>query len=362
MTIQNMNDLSLEQTADAIAAFGHEQCVLVQGHMGNGKTSILKMLAARFPNHIPCYFNCVTKDLGDLSIPSLNTEEGFVTYLPNEEFGIHLNKPLIIMWDEWSKANQSVKNGTMVTMQERMVGTKKLPEGSMQFATGNLGTEGVGDIIPAHGRNRMTIITVRKSTSDELIAHGINNDWDQFVLGFIREFPQILQGFEDVEHAQDNPYINHPKEQRSSFVTPRSLEAASNILKKRDKIDEQTLTACLAGTLGVQGGLDLMTFVALADQLPSLESIKKDPMNAVLPTSASVIVMVVYRALGAMSRDWVDAWMTYMTRPEFSKEATGLFADGVRANSYVHRNIVMQNKKFTEWAIANNHMFSADKV
>ncbi len=74
MTIQNMNDLSLEQTADAIAAFGHEQCVLVQGHMGNGKTSILKMLAARFPNHIPCYFNCVTKDLGDLSIPSLNTE------------------------------------------------------------------------------------------------------------------------------------------------------------------------------------------------------------------------------------------------------------------------------------------------
>ena len=99
------------------------------------------------------------------------------------------------------------------------------------FATGNLGAEGVGDTIPAHARNRMTIVTARKSTSDELIEHGINNRWEPSVLGFIREFPQVLQGFEDVKDPNDNPYINHPKAQRQSFITPRSLEAASDILK-----------------------------------------------------------------------------------------------------------------------------------
>ena len=360
MNTQQMYGMSLNQIAKAIASVGHKRTILVEGHMGNGKTSILKMLAEMFPDHIPCYFNCVTKDLGDLSIPSLNTDEGFVTYLPNEEFGIHLNKPLIIMWDEWTKANQSVKNGTLVTMLERMVGTKKLPEGSIQFATGNLGAEGVGDTIPAHARNRMTIVTARKSTSDELIEYGINHEWEPSVLGFIREFPQILQGFEDVKDPTDNPYINHPKAQRKSFITPRSLESSSDILKERHLFDDHSLTALLIGTIGDRGALDMMAFVKLADQLPSLQSIKDDPLNAKVPDSASAVCMTVFRALGAMNREWVDNWVTYMER--LDKSAQGLFAQGVRANTYTHRSIVMQSKNFTTWAMKNNYMFAADKV
>ena len=44
------------------------------------------------------------------------------------------------------------------------------------------------------------------------------------------------------------------------------------------------------------------------------------------------------------------------------KEAQGLFAMGVRSNSYVKRSIVMQSKNFTQWAMKNNYMFAADKV
>ena len=360
MNTQQMYGMSLNQIAKAIASVGHKRTILVEGHMGNGKTSILKMLAEKFPNHIPCYFNCVTKDLGDLSIPSLNTDEGFVTYLPNEEFGIHHGKPVIIMFDEWTKANQSVKNGTLVTMLERTIGTKKLPEGSIVFATGNLGAEGVGDTIPAHGRNRMTIVTARKSTSDELIEHGVNNGWEPIVLGFIREFPQILQGFEDVKDPNDNPYINHPKAQRKSFITPRSLESSSDILTERHLFDDHSLTALLIGTIGDRGALDMMAFVKLADQLPSLQSIKDDPLNAKVPDSASAVCMTVFRALGAMNREWVDNWVIYMER--LDKSAQGLFANGVRANTYAHRSIVMQSENFTAWAMKNNYMFAADKV
>tara|TARA_R110000796_G_scaffold6645_4_gene23331 strand:+ start:1712 stop:2791 length:1080 start_codon:yes stop_codon:yes gene_type:complete len=359
MNTQTMYALSLNQIATAIATVGHKRTIYVQGHMGNGKTSLLNMLAAMFPDHICCYFNCVTKDLGDLSIPWLNTEGEYVSYLPNEEFGIHHGKPVIIMFDEWAKANPSVKNGTLVTMLERTVGTKKLPEGSIVFATGNLGAEGVGDIIQPHALNRMTIVTARKSTSDELIEYGINHEWDHSVLGFIREFPMVLQGFEDVKDPEDNPYINHPKRPTAACITPRSLEAASDVLKLRDQFDDHTLTALLMGTIGDRGALDLMAFVKLADQLPSLQSIKDDPHNAKVPESASAVCMTVFRALGAMERNWVDAWMIYMQR--LNKEAQGLFANGARVPAYTHRNIVMQNAKFTQWAIDNNYMFAADK-
>ena len=356
MNTQAMYALSLDQIANAIATVGHQRTILVQGHMGNGKSSLLKTLADRFPTHTPCYFDCTTKDLGDLSIPSLNTEQGYVTYLPNEELGLHLDKPVILMIDEYGKANPSVKNALLRDMLER----NRFPEGSIIFATTNLGAEGVGDLLPPHARNRITVVTARKSTSDELIEYGINHVWEPIVLGFIREFPQILQGFEDVKDPNDNPYINHPKAQRTAFVTPRSLEACSDILKLRDQYDDHTLTALLMGTIGDRGAMDMMAFVKLADQLPSLQSIKDDPLNAKVPESASAVCMTVFRAMGAMQRDWVDSWVTYMQR--LDKEAQGLFANGIRANSYAHRDVVMQSKEFTAWAMQNNYMFASDKV
>ena len=102
-----------------------------------------------------------------------------------------------------------------------------------------------------------------------------------------------------------------------------------------------------------------MAFVKLADQLPSLESIKKDPKNAKVPTSASAVCMVVYRTLATLEKDWIDAWMDYLVR--LDKEAQGMFANGVRNPKYAKQGMVMTNKKFTKWAMDNNYMFASDK-
>ena len=69
--------------------------------------------------------------------------------------------------------------------------------------------------------------------------------------------------------------------------------------------------------------------------------------------------MVVYRSLATMSADWVDQWMTYLPRLDVS--AQGMFGGQVTRDTYAHRKVVMTNKKFTDWAMANNHMFAADK-
>ena len=107
--------------------------------------------------------------------------------------------------------------------------------------------------------------------------------------------------------------------------------------------------------------MDLMAFVKLSDQLPSLQSIKDDPMNAKVPDSAAAVCMVVYRTLASLEKDWLNAWMDYM--PRLDKEAQGMFANGVRAPKYSpSRAMVMTNKKFTAWAMANNYMFAADRV
>lgn len=356
-----MYALSLDQIMTAILKGGNKRTVLVQGHMGTGKSSLLRMLAKALPNHTPCYFDCTTKDLGDITIPQLQSidDQGFVRYVTHEELGLHLGKPIILMVDEFGKSNPAVKNALLRLLLERKMGSYTMHADSIVFATTNLGAEGVGDLLPAHARNRISVITSRKPTHLEWIEWGINNGIDHTLLGACKDFPQWFQSFEDVKDPDGNPYIFHPKSARTSFVTPRSLEAASDWLKLRDGMDDQTMTAMLMGTIGERAAMDLMAFVKLADQLPSLDSIKKDPMQAKVPDSDAAVCMIVYRTLAVIEREWVDQWMDYMSR--LDKEAQGLFANGVRNPKYAKQSIVMTNKKFTQWAMANNYMFAADK-
>lgn len=268
------------------------------------------------------------------------------------------DRPIILMIDEYGKANPAVKNGLLRIMQERSVGGYQMHPDSLIFATTNLGAEGVGDVLPPHARNRIMIVTVKKPDHIQWIEWGINNDIDPSILGWVRDNPQLFQSFDEVQNPDENPYIFHPRSQRTSFVTPRSLEKASHLLRKRHLLDDVTITAGLMGTLGDRAAMDLMAFVKLADQLPTLESIKTKPDTAKVPEGAAATCMVVYRTLSAMGADWVDNWMTYLDR--LPAEAQGMFANGVRARGYSKQGLVMTNQKFTQWALKNSHLFAAD--
>jgi len=362
--------------AISMYALSLEECVklivhgagttLAEGHMGVGKSSMLPMVGKLLPGHKLCYFDCTTKcDAGDIALPQFHLidEQGCVTYVPNEEIGIHLDGPIVLMIDEIGKAVKPVQNGMLRLMHEKKFGTKSLHPDSKVFATTNLGAEGVGDLLLPHMLNRMTRVRIRKSTNLEYIEYGLNNDVHHTILGWCKDTPALFQSFEDVENPDENPYIFHPQQQRAAFTTNRSLSRASDWLKVRDAghIDDRMLTSALIGTMGDRAALDCMAFVTLADQLPSQDSIKETPESAMVPTSAAAVCMVVFRTLGNIEKSWVDAWMTYFKR--LDTEAQGMFVNGVRAETYgkEKQSVIMQNKQFTEWCMHNTHLYSADK-
>ena len=357
-----MYQINLPQCVDLIATVGSKRTVLAQGHMGSGKSSMLHMLGDKLPKHRKVYFDATTKDLGDIMIPSMQSIErdGCVRMIPHEELGLHIDGPIILMLDEYGKANPAVKNAMLRLMLERKVGSYSLHPDSVVFATTNLGSEGVGDILPPHARNRMTVVQIKKTNNMDLIEYGINNNWDHSLLGWVKDNPHLMASFEDIKDPSENPYIFDPRAQRAAFVTGRSLEAASDILKVREGFDDITLTAALMGTIGDRGAMDLMAFVSLSDQLPTLQSIKDSPLTAKVPDSAAAICMVVYRTMSALDKDWINKWMDYL--PRLDTEAQAMFANGVRAKNYSKQSMVMTNKKFTEWAMKNNHLYTADKV
>jgi hypothetical protein len=164
-------------------------------------------------------------------------------------------------------------------------------------------------------RNRLTVIESTKPTWEQWIEWGINNGVDPTVLGWCRNNDKAFADFRDVQDPEDNDYVYHPRSTRTAFVTPRSLEAASDWMKVRDKFDDKTLTSLLIGTIGGSAAGDMMAFARLADQLPSIDSIKSDPSGALVPTSAGAVMMVVYKVLATLERDWVDQWMDLHVAP-----------------------------------------------
>ena len=371
--LSSLYDVSLMQAANMIRLCGSTNTTLLQGHMGIGKSSLLKHLAKMLPTHRPVDFDCTTKDLGDILIPKIveatQGDADCVRYVPNEELGVHLSGPVILMVDEFGKANPAVKTAMLRLMLERKTSGYTLHKDSIVFATTNLGNEGVGDLLPAHARNRITVMRVRKPTAQEWVEDfALEAGVDPTLITWVLGNEAVFQSFEDCPDPGNNEFIFHPKAPgRVSFVTPRTLELASHWIKQRGHMGENELTAALVGTIGTRAAADLSAYIRVGDQLPKQQEIKDNPDTAPVPTNSMAVAMVVHRAMQTIERSWTDAWMTYMLR--LPKEAQGMFVNYVRraterkngAEGNKRLIEVNTNKKYMEFCLANNYMFAADK-
>ena len=362
MNNKSMYDISMAEVVSLISAVGHKRTVIVEGAMGSGKTTgIGRGVANNHPDHIYIEFDCTNKDIQDLSTPKFmkaveDMVSDYVEFVPNSELGVHLGKPVIINFDEFMKAPPPVKKGVRRIMLERKVGNIDVTPDSIMYGTSNLAAEGLGDNLPAHQRNAVITVRMRKSTADEWVDWAIDNDLHPSVIGYAKENPHIFQSFEDISDPSENEYIHDPRVQRDGVITGRSLHAASDVLHQRDHLTDATVTAALIGAIGRRGALDMMAFVELADQLPSLQSIKDDPLNAKVPNNSSATAMVVYRAISLMERDWLDAWMQYMER--LPKEDQAVFVMAVTKPTYKGQTWIMLHGKFATWCRENGYLIA----
>lgn len=347
--------ISINECANLVRSVGDKATVLIEGHMGSGKSTLIKMLKEVLPEHHTAYFDMTNIDLGDLMLPAVQHQHRETEFYPNALFGMRHNKPGIYMFDEFGKASRPVQNACLPILLERRVGMQKLQPGSLVFATTNLGAEGVGDMLQPHARNRMIIVQMRKPSADEWIENfALNAGIAPEVIAWVRETPQVMQGFEDIEKADDNPYIFHPQRQAVAFVTPRSLERASDVIKQRSHMQEDTLIHALRGTVGDRAALDLRSFVQLADKMPTWREIMADPVKCRVPDSPAAMVMLIFTAIGRIERDTVTSWMEYLVR--MPKETQALFAHQVMkvAGKGV---MVAANQRFTKYCLDNQYQF-----
>jgi hypothetical protein len=342
--------VTLKQAAQIILSTPQNR-YLLRGEPGIGKSSLLKTLAAALPDHEVSYCDVPNMDLGDIAMPVIDKEQKITCYYPNGRFKVHTGKPVITMLDEFTKGADPVKNmlHPMLEVANPRLGDISLHPQSITFLTGNLSTDGVGDTLKAHSRNRVIELPVSKPTADEWLEWAVNNDIDPIVMAWVRQHPHALASYTDPSQG-DNPFIYHPKKVQTAFVSPRSLERVSNVLKVRDKLDTDSLICAMSGAIGEAASRAMQAFVEYQDQLPTWEAIVKTPQTATLPSSAGACAVLVFGAIAKIEKDTISPFMEYVGRME--PEWQACFAINV-AKSPSKQSIAFSSKAFSEWVAQN---------
>ena len=324
----------------------------LRGEPGIGKSSIMSAFEAHFGDaYAYAYFDCAQKDLGDIAMPVTNREMRVTEYFPNAVLQLQTGKPVIIMLDEFTKAPQPVQNMLHPLLEARnpRLGDIALPEGSIVFLTGNMASDGVGDNSKAHTLNRVTTVTGRKPSAEEWLAWAVNNDIDPVVMAWVNQFPHAMSSY--LEGDQDsNPYIFNPKKMQGSFVSPRSLQLVSHVLKQREHLTPNATLAAMIGTIGEAGARDVHAFVEYQDQLPTWEAMTTNPKTAKLPDSPGACAVLVFGAIAKIDKSTITPFMEYVERME--PEWQAVFAINIAKNPQKNQT-AFTSPKFRDWALKN---------
>lgn len=326
---------------------------LVRGEPGIGKSTMLSTIAKALPSHNAAYMDVPNMDLGDIAMPVIDHDNKVTRYYPNARFRLHEGKPVIVMLDEFTKGAEPIKNmlHPLLEVTNPRLGDVSIDEESIVFLTGNLLTDGVGDNLKAHTRNRIVEIVVSKPTSEEWLEWGVNNDIDPSVLAWVRQFPHALSSYTDGDG--DNPYIYNPKKVQTAYVSPRSLQIASNIVSQRDQNDSAATISALKGAIGEAAARDMEAFIAYQDQLPSWEAITAAPDSATVPTSAGACAVLVFGAIAKIDRQSMTPFMKYLER--FDMEWQAAFAINVAKNP-TKQAVAFSCAAFAQWIEKNEDL------
>lgn len=351
-TVTTRTTVTLKQAAELIAACPNNR-FLLQGEPGIGKTAVKKMLED-LTGYASVYIDVPNMELGDGAIPIPVKETKTLEYYINGRFQFHLNKPVVIMLDEFTKAMDAVKNmlHPMLEVNNPRLGDVPVPPGSLVIMTGNLSSDGVGDGLKAHTRMRITTLEVSKPTAALWVEWAAYNGIHPVIMAWVHRTPHALASYRDGDQ-QGNPYIFFPNTVQGAVVTPRTLELASNVVWARDKFDHTALHAALAGTVGEAAAASIVAFIEHQDSLPTRKEITENPMTARIPKESGALAVMVYGALEWVTKDTLPAFLTYISRADAEWQCIFCIALARNKNKQA---MAFQCKAFAEWVSANEDL------
>jgi hypothetical protein len=350
MNVNMTEKLNHKQIVDLIVS-NPDVRFFVVGEPGIGKSALLQEIVDR-TGYEPAYVDVPTLDLGDVAMPVIDHETRTTRYYPNARFKLHMGKPVAIMLDEWTKGMPPVKNMThpLFEVNNPRLGDVSVPAGTIVFLTGNLESDGVGDAMQAHSKQRLTRVELLKPDSDYWLQNfAIPNNVNPIICAWVDRHPHCLASYTDGDQ-DGNEFIFNPNVPQGAVVSPRTLAKAGTIVDNRDKVDTCSLHAALQGTVGAPAAESIMSFIRHQDSLPSYNSIIDDPQGARVPDDPGAVAVLAFGLLERVEKHTLTPILKYLERVDL--EWQSIFCVNL-ARHKTKANFAFENGTFANWCATN---------
>jgi MoxR-like ATPase len=215
----------------------------------------------------------------------------------------------ILFLDELTSAPQMTQAGCYQLVLDRKLGEYRLPDGWVVIAAGNPASErGVHFSMPRPLRNRFVHLELEADLND-WCKWAVNSNVRPEIIAFLRFKPDLLHTADATSDA-------------NAWPTPRSWEMASNVLRgiaTRQKTvflsgASEFEAQLLDGTVGPAASAELIAFLRLFRQLPSIDEILLNPETALLPPETSAQIAIATALGRAMTDNSVARGLKYLDR------------------------------------------------
>jgi hypothetical protein len=265
------------------------------GDAGVGKSRLVQQVTAR-RNRRLLDFRAALHDPVDLiGVPSIDgdgrTHFAPPEFLPRDGEGV-------LFIDEINRAGQMMQNACLQLVLDRQIGEYRLPDGWAVVAAGNPDTHrGVTKMSEALA-NRFVHLAVEPDL-DDWTKWAIGADVRPELIAFIRFRPELL-------HSYDR------NSTEKAYPSPRSWEFVSQILNTSPAPAIEH--ALYAGAVGEGAGGELVGFLDVFRQLPSIDGILMNPKKAPVPEEPGALFAVSAALARKSTEGNFDRVMAYSDR------------------------------------------------
>ena len=262
------------------------------------------------------------------------------SWLPTEGRGI-------IILEELVQASPSMMAAASQLVLDRMIGEHKLGDGWHVIAFGNrLSDRAATNSMPTHVANRFVHLYVEVSL-ESWVEWALKNGIDIRLVAFLKWRAALLHQFD-------------PQSKSQAFPSPRSWEFVSKQLGNK-RLPAALLPDMVKGTVGDGAAAEVLGFLRVFDQMPSIDSIRLNPTTAPIPTDPATLYAVVTALSAGATVDNIGSIVIYFnrvtdeaSRPDFSIAAM----KEISAGDDQRKQKVANTKAFIEWAAKHSFVLS----
>lgn len=316
------------------------QAAFVWGPPGIGKSDVIAQLAEQRGIELRDVRMNLMDPTDIKGFPAPDIKKGEMRWLPPDFLPRDPKSEGILFLDELNQAAPATQAAAYQLVLNRCVGDYKLPDGWSIVAAGNRQTDRANaQRMPSALANRFVHLQF-ETHLDDWCSWAIDKEVPTDLISFLRFKPDLLApegAFADGQHA---------------FPTPRSWSFVGKMMNSNLPADVEL--ELFKGTVGEGPAGELVSFLQICRELPSIDQVKMDPDGTPVSTNPAINFAMAGALAAVATANAMPRFMKYVQRLPVEFQVC-FIRDGVaRSNKMSNaKEKIMASKEFRDWSVKN---------